>query len=224
MERHFFQELEVLKTTLIRMGSLAEEGVAHAVRSLLQRDAELARQVLEREARINAFEVEVDDLVVDLLALQQPVATDLRFILAASKINGDLERIGDHAVNIAESALLCASLPPISPGVDIAALAETTKRMLKDSIDGFIQRAPETCRAVLRGDDLIDDMHKGVIKGLVEQIRSDPSTLDYALELMRVSRNLERVADLATNIAEDVIFMTEAMVVKHGMGSAGRAS
>lgn len=217
MQRHFVRELETLKTNLIKMGSFAERAIADSIKALLDRDKELAREVLVQEQRINAFEIEIDDAVVDLLALQQPVAADLRFILAASKINNDLERIGDHAVNIAESALQCADIPPIKPLIDIPKMAEITMTMLRDAIDGFIQNNPTLCRSVLKSDDIIDDLNKKVVKDLVEIMREQSGAIDQALDLIRVSRNLERVADLATNIAEEVIYMAEAQVVKHGM-------
>jgi phosphate transport system protein len=224
MQRHFVQELEALKTNLIRMGSIAEQAIADSVRSLLEHQPDLAQRVIDQEQQINAFEVQVDDQVVDLLALQQPVATDLRFILAASKINNDLERIGDHAVNIAESAILCIEIAPEKPIIDITQMAQITKGMLRDSIDGFIHGNATICKAVLRNDDIIDDLNKRVVRELVKIMHQNPEKIDHALEFIRVSRNLERVADLATIIAEEVIFMTEARVVKHHMGELNQGA
>lgn len=218
MQRHFVQELDQLKTNLIRMGSFAEQAIADSLRAMLERRKDLAQQVIAQDQQINSFEILVDDAVVDLLALQQPVATDLRFILAASKINNDLERIGDHAVNIAESALKYATLPPARTPVDITDMAHITKDMLRDAIDGFIHSNAALCSGVLKNDDVIDDLNKKVVRELVEVMRQNPGEIDQALEFIRVSRNLERVADLATNIAEDVIFMAEARVVKHHLG------
>ena len=215
MERHFVLALESLKTQLIRMGSYAEEAIAESIRSLLARNDDLAQSVLANDERINILEIEIDDAVVDLLALQQPVASDLRFIIAALKISNDLERIGDHAVNIAESAIQYARRPPLKPHVDIPRMAEITQRMLRDSIDGFIHGDAQLCRAVLVSDDVIDDLNKQVVKDLVQVIRAETDSVEQALDLIRVSRNLERVADLATNIAEEVIFVAEAHVVKH---------
>lgn len=215
MQRHFVQELEELKTNLIKMGSFAERAIQDSILSLLEGRADIARQVMAHDQQINSFEIMIDDEVVDLLALQQPVATDLRFILAASKINNDLERIGDHAVNIAESALQCSELPPMKPMVDITQMAQITKGMLRDAIDGFIHNNSTVCKAVLRNDDIIDDLNKKVVHDLVDVMRQNPAEIEHALEIIRVSRNLERVADLATNIAEEVIFMAEARVVKH---------
>lgn len=218
MQRHFVQELEALKTNLIKMGSFAEQAIADSIRALLERRKDLAQQVVSQDQQINSYEILIDDAVVDLLALQQPVATDLRFILAASKINNDLERIGDHAVNIAESALLCIELSPMKPLVEITQMAQITKGMLRDAIDGFIHSNATICKAVLQNDDIIDDLNKKVVHDLVEIMRQKPEKIEQALEFIRVSRNLERVADLATNIAEEVIFVAEAKVVKHHLG------
>ena len=218
MQRHFVQDLETLKTNLIKMGSFAEQAIADSIRALLERRKDLAQQVVSQDQQINSYEILIDDAVVDLLALQQPVATDLRFILAASKINNDLERIGDHAVNIAESALLCIELPPMKPLVDITQMAQITKGMLRDAIDGFIHSNATICKAVLRNDDIIDDLNRKVVHDLIEVMRHSPDKIEPSLEFIRVSRNLERVADLATNIAEEVIFMAEARVVKHNIG------
>lgn len=215
MHRHFEYELDGLKSNIIKIASLAEEAIARSVRSLLEQKKELAEQVIAFDKQIDAYEIIIDNHVVDILALQQPVAVDLRFILAASKINNDLERIGDHAVNIAESALVLADAPYVKPLVDIPAMAETTKQMLRDAIDAFIHRDAPKARAVLAHDDIIDNFNKTIVNDLVGLMRKDPSTIDQSLDLIRVSRNLERVADLTTNIAEQVIFMTEARVVKH---------
>jgi len=215
MQRHFEQEIEKLKTLLIKMSSLAEEAIAKSIRAMLEKQPAMAQQVVDQDSAINSMEVEIDRAVVDLLALQQPVASDLRFILAASKINNDLERIGDHAVNLAESARKFCEISTLEPVVDIPQMSQITKGMLRDSIDGFIHSNTALCRAVLKHDDLIDELNKKVVNELVEVIRNDPKMVEEALELIRVSRNLERVADLATNIAEEVIFIREARVVKH---------
>lgn len=215
MQRHFVQELEAVKTNLIKMGTFAEESIARSIRALLERNADLAREVIAEDERINAMEIEIDDAVVDLLALQQPVATDLRFILAGLKINNDLERIGDHAVNIAESALQYALKEPIKPFGDIPRISLVTKEMLRDSIDAFIHADSAKARAVLMNDDVIDDLNRKVVAELVALMRETPAVIEQALDLIRVSRNLERVADLSTNIAEEVVFITEAHVVKH---------
>ncbi|MBI5472705.1 MAG: phosphate signaling complex protein PhoU [Ignavibacteriae bacterium] len=218
MQRHFEYELDGLKSNIIKIASLAEEAIAQSIKALLEQRKDIAEQVIAFDRQIDEYEIVIDNHVVDILALQQPVAIDLRFILAASKINNDLERIGDHAVNIAQSAVKLADAPHIKPLVDIPIMAETTKQMLRDAIDAFIHKDAQKCRAVLINDDVIDNLNRKVVNDLVEIMRKDPGTIDKALDLIRVSRNLERVADLTTNIAEQVIFMAEARVVKHGTG------
>jgi phosphate transport system protein len=215
MQRHFLQELEQLKNSIVRMGSIVEQSVADANRAFAERSPEIARKVIEREQEINSLELSNDNGVVDLLALQQPVASDLRFILAALKINNDLERIGDHAVNIAESAITYASRPPLDVKTEIPRMAQVTQQMLREALDGFIHTSSATARGVLQHDDLMDSLNRKTINDLADLLRSRPASVDQALELVRVSRNLERVADLATNIAEEVIFIAEAHSVKH---------
>lgn len=215
MQRHFVQELEALKSNIIRMGSLVEAALDDALKALLERNADLTSTVFAGEHDINRAEIQNDDAIVDLLALQQPVASDLRFILAAMKINNDLERIGDHAVNIAESAQSCARRPesPMSP--HIPRMAQVARSMLKQALDGFVNADPAESRKVLEEDDLIDNLNRQISQELVAVIRSDATTVEQSLDILRVSRNLERIADLATNIAEEVIFVAEAQVVKH---------
>ena len=215
MERHYIQELEALKANIIRMGSMVEQAIADSIRAMLERNPEIAHRVLDNEQQINSFELDNDSAIVSLLALQQPVARDLRFILAALKINNDLERIGDHAVNIAESAITYSSEPPLSMQTDIPHMAKITQAMLHDAIDGFVHTDASLCRNVLPNDDLADALNRKTVEELIALIQRNPSSVHQALELVRVSRNLERVADLATNIAEEVIFEAEAAVVKH---------
>ncbi|HTY01610.1 MAG TPA: phosphate signaling complex protein PhoU [Bacteroidota bacterium] len=215
MQRHFIQELDALKSRLIKMGSLAEQAIAESIRAFLERDAHRARKVIEEDEAINRLEMEIDNAVVDTLALQQPVAVDLRLILAAQKINNDLERIGDHAVNIAESALQYAAREPIDRPVDIPRMAAITKTMLREAIDAFVHSDSGLARNVLINDDEIDDLNRKTVDEMADFIRVKTDDLYQALDIIRVSRNLERVSDLATNIAEEVIFIAEARVVKH---------
>jgi phosphate transport system protein len=215
MERRFEHEIESLKTSLIKMGSVVEDSISAAIRSLLLRDDALAQRVVDTDERINSLEIEIDNAILDLLALQQPVASDLRFILASQKINNDLERIGDHAVNIAESVLSLKQFPTVQPVEEIPRMAEITRTMLKEVLDSFIQPDPRTALEVLKRDDEIDELNRGVARHVIEIVRKDPQVIEGALALVRVSRNLERVADLATNIAEEVLFYTQARVVKH---------
>jgi phosphate transport system protein len=207
MERHFQKELESLKTSLIKMGSVVEENLEKAINAVIRKDDSATQKVIETDARVDSLEIEIDNAIVDLLALQQPVASDLRFILAALKINNDLERIGDHAVNIAQAAQVLCTLPETDILDEIPRMASITKTMLKDAIDSFILLDPEKARLVLKTDDQIDDLNR--------MVKSNTKSIECELELSRVSRNLERVADLATNIAEEVIFHTQARVVKH---------
>jgi len=215
MERHFLKELESLKTTLIKMGSVVEENLGTAIRSALEKNEDLASKVIENDKRVDALEIEIDNAVIDLLALQQPMASDLRFILAALKINNDLERIGDHAVNIGQSALVLCRLTEGATFEEIPQMAEITKTMLKDALDGFILLDPVKARGVLKKDDEIDNLNRLVSTRVIELVKNNTRTIECGLELSRVSRNLERVGDLATNIAEEVIFYTQARLVKH---------
>jgi phosphate transport system protein len=215
MQRHFEKELEQLKTDLIKMGSVVEEAIALSIKSLLEHNQELARKVIDGDERTNSFEIAIDNAIVDLLALQQPVAIDLRLILSAQKINNDLERIGDHAVNIAESALALLKKPIDAPLLEIPKMAHVAQAMLRNALDGFIHQDPQLGKSVLSQDDIIDELNRTMVTKVVQLMKSDQKAIDGGLELIRVSRNLERVADLATNIAEEVIFITQARVVKH---------
>jgi phosphate transport system protein len=215
MDRHFQHELESLKTTLIKMGSVVEENVSHALQALLEKNGKLAEKVFENEDRINDLEIEIDNTIIDLLALQQPVASDLRFIIAAQKINNDLERIGDHAVNIAESDLNLLKIKPLESLLQLPRMIVTTKLMLRQSLDSFILMDPRMAQTVLETDDQIDDLNRAMTAEVIELLKSDRRTIECGLELIRISRNLERIADITTNIAEEVIFHTQARVVKH---------
>jgi phosphate transport system protein len=218
MKRHFEQELESLKTNLIKMGSLAEEAVGASIRALRDQDVDLARKIIDGDERINLLEIEIDNAIIDLLALQQPVAVDLRLILAAQKINNDLERIGDHAVNIAESVVVIAKTHPTEPLLELPTMSEIAKEMLRNALDGFIHNDTTLGERVLLQDDQIDELNKKMTQEVIQVMHRDPKMIEGGLELIRVSRNLERVADLATNIAEEVIFITKARLVKHRAG------
>lgn len=215
MERHFQKELESLKTSLVKMGSIVEENYDRAVQSVIERNSTLANQVIEADKRVNDLEIEIDNAIVDMLALQQPVASDLRFIIAAIKINNDLERIGDHAVNIAEAAEILCSIPNARILEEIPQMAAISKIMLKEALDSFILLNPSMAQKVLNSDDQIDDLNRLVTKKVIEVIKSKTESVECEMELSRISRNLERIADLTTNIAEEVIFHTQARVVKH---------
>jgi phosphate transport system protein len=215
MDRHFQHELESLKTMLIKMGSVVEDNTSSALQALLEQKASLAQKVFDNENRINTLEIEIDNAILDLLALQQPVASDLRFIIASQKINNDLERIGDHAVNIAESDLNLLKIKPIDSLLELPKMAATTKGMLRNALDSFILLDPKLAQTVLETDDQIDDLNKAMTFDVIELLKSDQHTIECGLEFIRISRNLERIADISTNIAEEVIFHTQARVVKH---------
>src|SRR5437667_1393631 len=212
MTRHFEKELERLKTLLIKMGSAAEEAVGLSILALQKNDAELAKKVISGDAAINYLEIEIDNAIIDVLALQQPVAIDLRFILSAQKINNDLERIGDHAVNIAESALALSHIQRGDSLLELPRMATVAKSMLRNALDGFIHQDAALGKSILQEDDTIDDLNRSMVKKVIQSMKLHPAEIESGLELIRVSRNLERIADLATNIAEEVIFIAQAKV------------
>ena len=215
MERHFQQELESVKTTLIKMGSAVEENIIHAITAILERDEALAKKVIANDDRVDTLEIDIDNAIVDMLALQQPVASDLRFIIAAQKINNDLERIGDHAVNLAESAITLMKYKKLESLLEIPQMVPATKMMLRYALDSFILLDSQLARQVLETDDRIDDLNRSMTTQVIELLKSDKKMIEPGLALIRFSQNLERVADITTNIAEDVIYYTQARVVKH---------
>ncbi len=215
MKRHFQQELEALKTSLVKMESVVEDALKLSICAVLDKDDTAVQKVMEAQERINLLELEIDHAILDLLALQQPVASDLRFILAMQKINNDLERMGDHAVNIAQSAEALKDLPREKMLEEIPRMAKVTMDMVKHGFDSVVLPDTTLAAGVLRADDGIDDLNRAVARKVIEFVKSNPSSIAHGLELIRVSRNLERVADLTTNIAEDVLFYVQARVVKH---------
>jgi phosphate transport system protein len=215
IQTHFQKQLDELKKNLLRMAGLVEEAIGNAVQSLVKRDSDLAKKTFEGEDRINGMEIEIDDKCLKLLALRQPMAVDLRFITSAMKINTDLERMGDQAVNIAERAISLNQEPQLKPYIDIPRMAEITQSMVKDVLDAFINSDSKLARSVCERDDLVDGLNDQVFRELITFMMSDPQTITRAVHLMIVCRCLERIADHATNIAEDVIFMLDARVIKH---------
>ena len=213
--RHFHDELSELKSMLLAMSAEAQTALASSVEALLQRDSTKAGQVISGDHRIDAYELEIEELVVKLLATQQPMARDLRLLMAAMKISNDLERVGDHAVNIAQSAERLLVSPPIVPEPEIVEMARLARRMLADSLDAFVRADGQAGRALCRRDDQVDGLHDSVFRILLTHMMETPHIISAAMELFLVSRNLERVADLATNIAEDVVFMVEGKTIKH---------
>ncbi len=214
-ETQFQKELEELKENLLKMASLVEEALRNAIQSLVERDSSLAQKTFDVEDRINKMENAIDEMCLRLLALRQPVATDLRFITSAMKINTDLERMGDQAVNIGERAISLNQEPQLKPYIDIPRMTKITQSMVKDVLDAFVNKDPKLARSVCERDDLVDGLNDQVFRELLTYMISDPKTTTRAVHLMIVCRCLERIADHATNIAEDVIFMVDALVIKH---------
>jgi len=215
MERHFERDLEELKERLLWMGSLAERSVHQGVHAVLEADEKLALAVLDEENAINELQIEVDDRVVQLLALQQLMAADLRFVLAIARINNDLERIGDQAVNIAQSAQRILHHPRVKPYVDLPRMGELAEKMMRDSLDSLVRRDVELARSVLARDDQVDQLRDQLFRELLTYMMGDSAVVFPAFELILVAKNLERVADHATNIAEDVIYMVAGSDVRH---------
>jgi phosphate transport system protein len=215
METHFQQELAKLKEQLLKMGGLAERAISNAIDALVRRDTPLAENTIGEDEKINNMELLIDDWCLKLLALHQPLAADLRFITSAMRINVELERIGDLAVNIAERVVSLNQEPQLKPYIDIPRMAEITKNMVKDVLDAFVNGDADLARAVCARDDQVDALNDQVFRELITYMLADPKTITRAVHLIIVSRYLERIADHATNIAEGVIFMVKALVIKH---------
>ncbi|MCX6842827.1 MAG: phosphate signaling complex protein PhoU [candidate division WOR-3 bacterium] len=208
-----------LKQQLFTMAGIVEEMVANSVKALVNKDPALAEQVIGTdEDRVNHLEIENEDAAINLMALYQPEASNLRTIVMVIKVNNDLERLGDHAVNIAEAAQFLIERPAVKPLTDIPKMADHAIAMLKDSLDAFTRSDAELARAVCGRDSIVDDLNDTVKRDLAKIISVDPTTSDRALKLMMVSLNLERIADLATNISEDVIYIATGQSIKHGRG------
>jgi phosphate transport system protein len=218
MERHFEQQIADLQKRILGMAGLAEEQLRSAVKGFLERDVGLARGVLESDRRIDAMENEIDEAGIHLLATQQPMARDLRLITMILKMSSDLERIGDHAVNIAESVLRLQAAPALEPPPEIQAMAEIATDMVKDAVDAFVERDAAAAVAILPRDDVVDRYNDSVFRILLTVMMENPRRISWGMEIFLVSRNLERIADMATNIAEDVIYIVEARNVKHHAG------
>jgi phosphate transport system protein len=216
--RHFQEELEQLKTRLLEMGGMAEEEVRLAVKGLMDADADLIERVLTGDEPVNALHIEIDNRCFTLLALFQPMAADLRTIVAAVKINTDLERVGDLAVNIAEAGRRYRIHSPVKKLIDIPRMASIAQTMLRDALDAFVRRDIELAQHVLNEDDHLDLLKTQIFRELLTYMLQDPSTIEPALDLILISRHLERIGDHATNIAEDVIFIVSAKDVRHHSG------
>src|SRR5205809_8147793 len=215
MQRHFHEELDALKQTLLAMGALVEDQIRRVMRALVERDEALARDVIERDHQVNAYDVEVDEKCVELLARYQPAASDLRFLTTAMKIVTDLERIGDQAVNIAQRVLELNQEAQLKPYIDLPRMAEKAQAMVKGSLDAFVARDTELARRVCAEDAEVDALKEQIFRELLTFMMEDARTIPRAIRLILISRFLERLADHATNIAEMVIYLVDAKMVRH---------
>jgi phosphate transport system protein len=213
--RHFHDELAALKGDLLTMSAEVQDAVREAVDAVLQRDTAIATRVIAGDATVDALELSIEEQVVRLLATQQPMARDLRLLMAALKIANDLERVGDHAVNIAQSAERLTAARAIAPEPEIVEMARQARTMLADALEAFVRGDAQAGRAICRRDDSVDALHRSVFRILLTHMMEDPHMIGAGMDLFLVSRNLERVADLATNIAEDVVFLVEGKSIKH---------
>jgi phosphate transport system protein len=215
MQRHFHEELEALKQTLLAMGGLVEDQIRRVMRALIERDDALAQEVIERDQQVNAYDLEVDETCVSLLALHQPAAGDLRFVTTAMKIVTDLERMGDQAVNIAQRVLELNREPQLKPYIDLPRMASIAQRMVKESLDAFVARDTELARKVCAEDAEVDALKEQIFRELLTFMMEDARTIPRAIRLILISRFLERLADHATNIAEMVIYLVDGKMVRH---------
>lgn len=215
MDRHFQHELERLQERLLWMAGLAERAVHQATTAVFEKDAELAARVLHEEGAINAMQLELDETVMELIALQAPMAADARFLLAVSRIATDLERIGDQAVNIAEGAQRILRHPQVKPYVDLPRMSSLAEAMVRDSLDALARRDAEAAKAVLLRDDALDQLRDRIFHELLSYMAENAAVVYPAFELLLVTKNLERIGDHATNIAEDVIYIVAGRDVRH---------
>jgi phosphate transport system protein len=213
----FYEKLNRLKEKIIEQGNLVESMIEKSIRGLLNKDKALLLEVLQvDEPRTNEMEIEIDEMCINLIARFQPEARDLRTIIMILKMNNDLERIGDMAVNISESALYLIERPQVKPMIDLPKMAEETIQMLKDGIDSFIKSDAKLAKSVCERDDIVDAYRDQILRELITYMISDPTIIERAIHIERISRNLERIADLATNIGEDVVYIVEGKIIKHG--------
>ena len=214
--RHFHDELDTLQQRLMEMAGIVERLVARAAQAVLERDPTVAADIIQGDDRVDELEIEVDARVMELLALHQPMASDLRQIIATNKVANDLERMGDHAVNMAKAARRLADTSPLPELRELAEMVEITREMLSDSLAAYVTRNAGTARMVCITDDKVDNLRRSLFRILVTHMLEDPKRIGGALELLLVSQNLERIADLSTNISEDVVFLVEGRTIKHG--------
>lgn len=212
---HFQEQLDLLSEKLLRLGGIVEEAIGKSVRSLVDRDSELAREVIAKDGEIDRLELEIDSLCMESLALHQPMARDLRFLATAMKITPDLERIGDHAVNISERAIELNSEAPLQPLIDIPLMARRAQEMVRGALDALVNRDADAARRIIQMDDELDKRMEQVFRVLLSHMIENPETISRALRLTFVAKYFERIGDQATNICEQIVYMTEARVIKH---------
>lgn len=226
MHRHFDEQIANLNEQLLLMSGRSESIVRKAVEALMRRDPALADEVFVDDKVIDRMEIDIEESCIQLLALQQPLARDLRLITSALKISNELERVGDHAVNIAGCAKELSGKAAVRPIADLPALAERSIGMLRDALDSFVRRDPEAARQLVKRDDEVDDLNRHMFAELMSRMIADPQQVERSMTLVLVGRNLERIGDLATNIAEEVVFIAEARIIKHhadeGLGEFDR--
>lgn len=215
MKRHFDDELQNIKAKLFSMGLLVENAVKDAAESLFQRDTSLAQRVINNDQEINLCEVEIDELGHKLIALYQPTATDLRLVSVVLKMTSDLERMGDQAVNIAEKALIINQAAPIKPYQDLPRMAEITQEMIREALSAFMERNAVKAKAILKKDDLVDEINSEIYDEVQQLMMDDGRNIKTGIGLIMVSHNFERLADLATNIAEDIIYLEQGIDIRH---------
>jgi phosphate transport system protein len=215
MTKHLEHDLDRLKKEILGMGALVEQAIDRSMRALIEREPDLAREVAAGDDAIDSKELEVEDLCLKILALHQPVAGDLRYIVAVLKVNNDLERMGDLAGNIAERTTYLATHPPLAIDVDLERMVATVRQMVSKSLDALVHQDPDLARSVCAQDDEVDAFQRRMFEGLTKLMSRDPTTVERAVQLLSVSRHLERIADSATNVAEDVVFMVEGDIIRH---------
>lgn len=215
MQRLFEEELETIKEAILTMAGLVEKALADAARSLMERNSELAQSVIDGDDTIDQLEVEIDRLATEFIVRHQPAAADLRFVVVAIKLGPELERIADHATNIAERVLYLSDKPPVKPLIDLPRMLNLTRAMVSDAISAYVHRDPESARAVIERDDEIDGLYVQILRELITFMIDDPQTISRAIALIFVARFAERIGDQATNIAEEVVYLAEGKPIRH---------
>lgn len=216
IDKQYEQELKLLKEDILKMGGLVEETIARSMKGLVERDSKIAEEVIRKDPEVNQLEMAIDERCLQLLALRQPAASDLRFITIGLRASKDLERMGDLAVNIAEQSIELNKEPQLKPYIDLPKMAAKTQQMVKQSLDAFVKREAELAQAVCEMDDEVDSLNDRVFEELVTLMKKDSEAVSRAVRLLLISRHFERIADHATNIAEEVIFMVKGKDIRHG--------